>query len=509
VLRFAHYSVQEYLVSERISSDFSVDKIEAHRVATKISLTYLISFDNVPAPSGTEFPFFQYAARFWHDHALVLEDAQTPELDLVLRLFAQDQKTINSDILTENRSVSSAEISLTFSLTAAYEGDYARQSHQRRTCCVNWLTTSNPDRIDFQGRLNGLAPAWYYSSLLGLLSLTKSLFRLGAQLRPTVGAHRSALQAASARGHTSTVRYLLENNLAQFNEATIDSTFFSTTLEVAVSGGHFSVIEALLNNGADVMEPCKSVREPPLHRAVARPGYLDVARYLLEKGADVNYLTPELGTAVGEACRQGDVAIVTLLLAWGANLEWPGRFDNAVQIACWQGYAEVVSLLLKEGANIHAEGKVRGDALQCACSSRERDSVEIVRLLLDKGANVNAKPASLGTALQCAVFGYNMIEGRLAMGVGPRYDGVFVKARVRPRKVEIAARSEAIVRLLLEHSAEVNHPPGIYGTALQAARAKGHQEVVELLLSYGAKEIPSGEIGKEQMEALRQYNMAQ
>ena len=101
-----------------------------------------------------------------------------------------------------------------------------------------------------------------------------------------------------------------------------------------------------------------------------------------------------------------------------------------------------------------------------------------------------------------------MIEGRLAMGLGPRYEGVFVKARVRPRKVEIASRSEAIVRLLLEHGAEVNDPPGIYGTALQGAGPKGHQEVVELLLSHGAKEIPIGEIGKEQMEALQKYSMA-
>ena len=86
-LRFAHYSVQEYLVSDRIPSEFRITFIEAHRIAVKISLSYLISFDNVPIPSKREYPFLQYAAEFWPFHARALEDVQEPELEMVLRLF--------------------------------------------------------------------------------------------------------------------------------------------------------------------------------------------------------------------------------------------------------------------------------------------------------------------------------------------------------------------------------------------------------------------------------------
>ena len=98
-LQFAHYSVQEYLVSNRIPSEFGVEKIEAHRLATKIGLTYLLSFDKVPRPAETDFPFLKYAATHWPDHALVLEDGHHPEIDLMLRLFARDPETINQDII--------------------------------------------------------------------------------------------------------------------------------------------------------------------------------------------------------------------------------------------------------------------------------------------------------------------------------------------------------------------------------------------------------------------------
>jgi ankyrin repeat protein len=42
------------------------------------------------------------------------------------------------------------------------------------------------------------------------------------------------------------------------------------------------------------------------------------------------------------------------------------------------------------------------------------------------------------------------------------------------------------VRQLLEHGADVNAQGGVYGTALQAASARGHAEIVRQLLERGA-----------------------
>jgi ankyrin repeat protein len=44
-----------------------------------------------------------------------------------------------------------------------------------------------------------------------------------------------------------------------------------------------------------------------------------------------------------------------------------------------------------------------------------------------------------------------------------------------------------VVRLLLDKGAEVNAQGGRYGNALQAASDGGHEEVVKMLVAWGAK----------------------
>src|SRR5436190_22763885 len=58
VLRFAHYSVKEYLVSEIIPSGFSVIEAQAHQLIMKISLIYCLSFGL--SPSQETFPLSRY-----------------------------------------------------------------------------------------------------------------------------------------------------------------------------------------------------------------------------------------------------------------------------------------------------------------------------------------------------------------------------------------------------------------------------------------------------------------
>ncbi|KAJ6035948.1 hypothetical protein N7540_000227 [Penicillium herquei] len=65
-----------------------------------------------------------------------------------------------------------------------------------------------------------------------------------------------------------------------------------------------------------------------------------------------------------------------------------------------------------------------------------------------------------------------------------------------------------IVKLLLEHGAEVNAQVGQYGTALQAATSGGYPEVVKLLLEHGADvNIKGGQYGSALLAAVSRGRM--
>ena len=85
-------------------------------------------------------------------------------------------------------------------------------------------------------------------------------------------------------------------------------------------------------------------------------GLAEVARILLETGADAN--------------SQG------------------GRYGNALQAASRGGHDKIVELLLNNGADVNAQGGNYGNALQAASDVGHE---KIVELLLSKGANVNAQ----------------------------------------------------------------------------------------------------------------------
>jgi ankyrin repeat domain-containing protein 50 len=103
-LRLAHYSVKEYIVSQRIRQSpmaiFYVNDSLAHEYMAEVCLIYLLHFDKPAAVYKgvwVDFPFIDYAARRWYEHYRSIPKAGQGLLDLVLSLLntTRDSRFIN------------------------------------------------------------------------------------------------------------------------------------------------------------------------------------------------------------------------------------------------------------------------------------------------------------------------------------------------------------------------------------------------------------------------------
>jgi ankyrin repeat protein len=220
------------------------------------------------------------------------------------------------------------------------------------------------------------------------------------------------------------------------------------------------------------------------------PDSVEIARFLLERGANVNQAGGGGITPLMLAAREQDAGLVRLLLDHGADIEARSQSgETALSLAAMAGRLDTIRLLLERGADIHNRRGV--PPLIAAGYGNQRAAMQ---LLLERGAEVNQV---------CRIRRGNMWPGTMGGMGGFRGDPTTGSQRGSALGVPhaemdmgytplhcLAHYDTQVVALLLRHGAQVNRKaPGDLTPLHCLAFAPGGKKAAnaDLLIKAGAE----------------------
>lgn len=170
----------------------------------------------------------------------------------------------------------------------------------------------------------------------------------------------------------------------------------------AAEEGCTEAVQHILACGAKVNPSDKDGEDTALIGAVEN-GHIATVRFLLDRGAMVDYKDSGLSTALECAARKGNAHIVRLLLKYGANINCVNEHGLTALIygvieAIGSGSLEMLKLLLETGANINHKDNDGLTALLWAVKlgdsnflsfnkPYQHNKLPVIKLLLEHGAD--------------------------------------------------------------------------------------------------------------------------
>ena len=315
-IRLAHFSVQEYLLSDECPLRIHFQTLNCHLAMAESCLHYLLHLcKNLPLTEELirQHPLSRYVAEYWWQHAQATND------------------NLNSTVIFLSVKL----------LTDAEAG------------VLPWVQLYNIDKpwesvFPLRVGINDIAPPLYYATSTGLLQIVKHILPQVADINGKGGSYGSALAVASYHGKEKMIQVLLDAGA----DVNAKGGSYGSALQIASAGGHQKVVQLLLNSGADVT--IKGGNYGTALQAASEYGDETVVQILLNAGADVNDRGFH-GTALQAASTWGHERVVQILLHAGADVNAEGgEYGTALQAAITKNKngsrAKEIQMLLDSGA---------------------------------------------------------------------------------------------------------------------------------------------------------------
>jgi len=492
VVQFSHFSVKEFLTSDRLaistidaSHNHHILLEPSHTIMAQACLSVLLRLDShISGYSLENFPLAWYASEHFGDHAEFgnvfahirdgiddLLDADKPHFGAWLWV-----REAHFNAPLERPEASPLYHVAGFGFRAMVDhliskrpedlnvrGPYGIPLHaslHNGHSDVALLLLGHCMDVDVRG-IDDRTPL-HMAADRGLLEVTRILIERDASINARDSSGQTVLHLTPSAElgapfddiYFDVARYLLEHGIGVDAQA---NTKHSTPLHLASYWGGFKVAQLLLDHGADINVRDKNGRTP-LHGAVedlpddSGDWFFSAIEFLLEHGADVvakdhGHLTP---LHVASASQFDGIRVVLLLLKHGANA---GTLDNEcatpLHLASRCGNAKVARVLLEHGADVHALDNNNSTPLH---SNSQDGDAGTARVLLEHGAVVDARDNKDST----------------------------------PLHVASRCGNAGVARILLEHGVDVHALDGNHSTLLHRASYDENVEVAQLLLERGA-----------------------
>ena len=308
-------------------------------------------------------------------------------------------------------------------------------------------------------------------ALLTLLVLAAGLL-CGAS--PALGGE---IHRAIEAGDVARVKQILLSDPSSVSQPD-ENQFRDLPIHVAAASGNVEIARLLLDAGADI-DAGDSDNSTALGVAAMRK-HGELVAFLIERGADVNRRDRKADCPLSFAVYGRDEGIIQKLLDAGADLYFRNpRGETLLHISAARGVRSFVQHLLDHGAEIDALSADGSTPLGYAAM---QGHAEIVKLLLDRGASPNVGGSDAMTPLSFTTFRNQVECARILLENGAKVDQPgFGNNTVLLMAAENG--SADMVKLLIAHGANVNHANDVGETALVHASAKGYADRVEALLA--------------------------